>query len=171
MPPYNLLAKGDIELGIVTLAPESPAFAESQLIWNDPLVFMAAKDHTLANEHKISPKNLCQYQAVLPGRNTFTYDMVRRFFEKEKLVLQTAMSTNYLETLKMLTSIGLAWSILPETMLGDDLRVLDVQLKSNRPLPARKLGYIHHRKRTLSNGARAFIRLLIANSQEGATHR
>ena len=128
---YDLLAKGDIELGIVTLAPQEPPYVQSRLIWNDPLAFTAAKDHPLAKSQQISPDTLSRYQAVLPGRNTFTYELVRRFFEKEQLPLQTAMSTNYLETLKMLTSIGLAWSILPETMLDDDLTKLDVRFKNN----------------------------------------
>ena len=163
---YDLLAKGDIELGIVTLSPEDQPLVQPRLIWNDPLVFMAAKDHPLANSGQISPKTLSRHQAVLPGRNTFSYEIIRRFFEKEKLSLQTAMSTNYLETLKMLTSIGLAWSILPETMLDEGLIALDVRLKGNRPLPERKLGYIHHKKRTLSNGAKAFIRLLNAVSEK-----
>ena len=66
------------------------------------------------------------------------------------------MSTNYLETIKMLVSIGLAWSILPRTMLDEQvvrLPLPEVQLQ-------RQLGYILHTGRTLSNAARAFIELL-----------
>ena len=50
----------------------------------------------------------------------------------------------------------LAWSVLPRTMLDDQV----VRL----PLPGiqlqRRLGYILHRERTLSNAARAFMALL-----------
>jgi DNA-binding transcriptional LysR family regulator len=70
------------------------------------------------------------------------------------------MSTNYLETIKMMVSIGLAWSVLPRTMLDDQV----VRL----PLPGiqlqRRLGYILHKERTLSNAARAFMALLDAQS-------
>lgn len=66
------------------------------------------------------------------------------------------MSTNYLETIKMMVSIGLAWSVLPRTMLDEQvvrLPLQDIQL-------SRQLGYIFHTDRTLSNAARAFMVLL-----------
>ena len=66
------------------------------------------------------------------------------------------MSTNYLETIKMMVSIGLAWSVLPRTMLDDQVKPLT--------LPgirlSRQLGYILHTERTLSNAARAFMAML-----------
>ncbi|WP_215201241.1 LysR family transcriptional regulator substrate-binding protein, partial [Escherichia coli] len=65
-------------------------------------------------------------------------------------------STNYLDTINMMVSIGLAWSVLPRTMLDDQvvrLPLQDIQL-------SRQLGYILHTERTLSNAARAFMRLL-----------
>lgn len=69
-----------------------------------------------------------------------------------------AMSTNYLETIKMMVSIGLAWSVLPRTMLDDQVASIalpGIQL-------SRQLGYIVHTERTLSNAARAFMSLLDA---------
>jgi DNA-binding transcriptional LysR family regulator len=81
---------------------------------------------------------------------------VRRLFEAQGLTPNIAMSTNYLETIEMMVSIGLAWSVLPRTMLDDQVARL--------PLPgiqlSRQLGYISHTERTLSNAARAFMTLL-----------
>ncbi|MFO6048635.1 LysR substrate-binding domain-containing protein, partial [Pseudomonas aeruginosa] len=57
---------------------------------------------------------------------------------------------------KMMDSIGLAWGVLPRPMLDDQvvrLPLQDIQL-------SRQLGYILHTERTLSNAARAFMRLL-----------
>jgi len=68
------------------------------------------------------------------------------------------MSTNYMETIKMMVSIGITWSVLPRSMLDEQVVSL--------PLPGiqltRQLGYIVHRERTLSNAARAFMALLDA---------
>jgi DNA-binding transcriptional LysR family regulator len=36
------------------------------------------------------------------------------------------MTTNYLETIKMLAAVGLAWTVLPQTMLDAQVRVLPV---------------------------------------------
>ena len=66
------------------------------------------------------------------------------------------MSTNYLETIKMMVSIGIAWSVLPRTMLDDQV----VRLPVPGVLLERQLGYIVHTERTLSNAARAFMTLL-----------
>jgi DNA-binding transcriptional LysR family regulator len=63
------------------------------------------------------------------------------------------MSTNYLETIKMMVSIGLAWSVLPRTML--DEQVASIALPGIQL--SRQLGYIVHTERTLSNAARAFM--------------
>lgn len=157
---YEMLSRGEIELGIITLSPEKQPSIHSEKLWHDPLGFMAAKDHPLTKLKNVSTEQLSQYQAVLPGRNTFTYQVVQHLFDQEGLKLQTAMSTNYLETLRMLAAIGLAWCILPLTMQDDDLRILNVKLKGALSPPSRELGYILHPKRTLSNAASAFIESL-----------
>jgi DNA-binding transcriptional LysR family regulator len=75
------------------------------------------------------------------------------------------MSTNYLETIKMMVSIGLAWSVLPRTMLDEQvarLPLAGIQLH-------RRLGYILHSERTLSNAAKAFMALLDAQADLAPT--
>ncbi|MNW02499.1 LysR substrate binding domain protein [compost metagenome] len=56
----------------------------------------------------------------------------------------------------MLVSIGLAWSVLPRTMLDEQVTRLPLQGIQL----SRHLGYIVHTERTLSNAARAFMQLL-----------
>lgn len=68
------------------------------------------------------------------------------------------MATNYLETLKMMCSVGLGWSLLPEKMIDHELVELDV---ATAPLH-RPLGYLVHTSRTLSNAARQMIEALEA---------
>jgi DNA-binding transcriptional LysR family regulator len=83
----------------------------------------------------------------------------KKLFETRGLQLQVAISTNYLETIKMLISIGLGWSVLPLTMVDAGthaLQVTDVSI-------SRTLGYIHHSLRTLSNAGSAFIKLVELN--------
>ena len=56
----------------------------------------------------------------------------------------------------MMVSIGLAWSVLPRTML--DEQVASIALPGIQL--TRQLGYIVHTERTLSNAAHAFMTLL-----------
>ncbi len=66
------------------------------------------------------------------------------------------MSTNNLDTIRMMVSIGLGWSLLPHTLLDASLKKLSLETEQIR----RPLGLIYHRNRTLSNAAQAFIKLL-----------
>ncbi|WNF48272.1 LysR family transcriptional regulator [Pseudomonas sp. SG20056] len=155
---YEEVLHGRAELAVITLAPETREPVHAVAVWDDPLDFVAAPEHPLARSQVISLADVAHHPAVFPGGNTFTHHIVRRLFEAQGLMPNIAMSTNYLETIKMMVSIGLAWSVLPRTMLDDQVARL--------PLPGiqltRQLGYISHTERTLSNAARAFMNLLDA---------
>ncbi|WP_394238631.1 LysR family transcriptional regulator [Pseudomonas anguilliseptica] len=155
---YEEVLHGRAELAVITLAPETRDPVHAVAVWDDPLDFVAAPEHPLARSQVISLADVAHHPAVFPGGNTFTHHIVRRLFEAQGLTPNIAMSTNYLETIKMMVSIGLAWSVLPRTMLDEQVARL--------PLPGiqltRQLGYISHTERTLSNAARAFMNLLDA---------
>lgn len=153
---YEEILHGRAELAVITLAPESREPVHAVPVWDDPLDFVAAPEHPLARNQAVTLADVARHPAVFPGDNTFTHHIVRRLFEGQGLTPNIGMSTNYLETIKMMVSIGLAWSVLPRTMLDDQVERL--------PLPGiqlqRRLGYILHKERTLSNAAKAFMRLL-----------
>ncbi|KXS49266.1 MAG: LysR family transcriptional regulator, partial [Marinobacter sp. T13-3] len=78
-------------------------------------------------------------------------------FLEANLPLAPLMPTNYLETIKMMTSVGLGWSVLPVSMLDSSLKVLDV----GHPV-TRVLGAIALSGRQLSNSARAMLKIIEA---------
>jgi DNA-binding transcriptional LysR family regulator len=118
--------------------------------------FVVAIDHPLAKEQKISLSKLNNYQPILPGLKTFTRQMTSERFIEQGLLLDVAMSTNNLDTIKMMVVNGLGWSLLPESMIDQSMHVLTTD---QQPI-YRDLGYIYHRDRTLSNAALKFIALL-----------
>lgn len=153
---YDEILHGRAELAVITLAPEPYGPTNAVRIWDDPLDLVVAPEHALAQQAHVSLEDIAGHPAVFPGGNTFTHHIVRQLFQARGLTPNIAMSTNYLETIKMMVSIGLAWSVLPRTMLDDQVTRLSlpgVQLN-------RQLGYIVHTDRTLSNAARAFMALL-----------
>jgi DNA-binding transcriptional LysR family regulator len=153
---YEQVAHGEIELAVVTLAPVTLDNIISQPVWEDQLCIMTAADHALTRLDQVTLNDLLEYPTILPAANTFTRQLVETIFKDHRIRLEVDMSTNYLETIKMLVSVGMAWSILPLTMLDDSLMVLPIE---NIRL-IRKLGYIYHRDHTLSNAASAFISIL-----------
>lgn len=148
--------QGEQEFGIVTLPPQPPAQLETRAVWPDPLTVVVAKNHPLVTKKRITLTALATYPAILPAPNTYTRQIVERAFTALDLNLDIALSTNYLETIRMLVTVGIGWSVLPETMLDNKLRA--VRLKQLQL--ERKLGIVFHRERTLSNAAKSLINLL-----------
>ena len=149
--------QGNLELAVVTLPPLDIEENKSALtliqIWNDPLVLVTAHDHPLCSLPQICDSDLLQHTAILPSHGTFTRTLIDQHFDQQTQPLEINLETNYLETIKMLVSIGQGWSILPETLVDITLRPHYGHFSAQRIL-----GIAHHQKRTLSNAAQAFIK-------------
>ena len=150
---YQLINSGELELALATLAPKKDKHIHQQNIWNDRLCFMVSKDHTLCQKDSINLETLLSEPAILPSTNTYTGKLIKDIFEQQHLIIESDIETNYLETIRMMVSIGLGWTVLPNTMLNEQLHPLSI----NDTQLNRELGYILHEKRTLSNAAKAFL--------------
>ena len=158
---HEKVLRGDVDFAIVTLAPDIDLPLQGEVIWTDELVFVASNEHPLSSIKQHSLEHLSQEAAILPDLNTFTGRLIQEAFDKRGLKLNLNMATNYLETIKMMVTVGLGWSVLPRTMLDESLQVLDLK---NIHL-ARQLGIVSHRKRTLGKAAEAFYELLRAKQE------
>ena len=151
---YQMVRSGQVELAVVTLNPvETDLDADliAKLVWHDPLVFVS----TAANLRIDTMQKLAEHPCILPGLATYTGRIVLDRFAQAGIALKPTLSTNYLETIGMLVSVGLGWSVLPQSMIGD-LDALEVDCD---PI-SRSLGSVINGKRTLSNSASAFLTVL-----------
>jgi len=153
---YELIMQGAVELAVVTLAPTAEASIITLPIWPDPLDFMVQVGDELLRQPTQDLKTLSIHPAVLPGLNTYTGQIVKGLFDQHGLQLQVSMATNYLETVRMMASVGLGWTVLPRSMRDDSLATMQV---SGAHLE-RTLGVVYHRGRSLSRAARAFMEAL-----------
>lgn len=146
---------GRVELALTTLGPAtSPLRAVP--VWDDPLEFVVAPDHPLAGRGEVGLDEIAAHPAVLPDAGTFTHRIVAGALAAAGLSLRLRMTSNAMETVRMLVAVGLAWSVLPHTMLDAQTTVLRVPGLHLR----RQLGHVTHAGRTRSNAARAFMALL-----------
>jgi DNA-binding transcriptional LysR family regulator len=150
---HELITRGKIELAVVTLAPKSSDNVISIPVWPDPLDFMVATDHPLCGREQVDLQEISTHPAILPGLNTYTGQIVKHLFDEHKLQLQLSMATNYLETIRMMASVGLGWTVLPRSMVDESLAALPVMGAQIE----RTLGIIYHPGRSLSRAAQAFI--------------
>lgn len=150
------IANNELELAVVTLPEATDDRLECEPVWVDQMVVVMATDHKLANSEEIDALALLDHPAILPSIGTFTRKIIDGLFTDTRDRLNIALETNYLETIKVMVSANLGWSILPSSMadsslVGRRLRGLDVQ---------RPLGIVTRRHRTLSLSSKAMIELL-----------
>lgn len=153
---YEAVLSGDLELGIVTLPPVADSRLIAEAIWDDPLAFVAGTDHPLAQKSQVLLADLTDHPAILPSLNTFTRQIAAELFQQAGLNLNVTMTTNYLETIRMMVSIGLGWSVLPASMANEEMKVLPLHHVEMH----RTLGVVYHPRRTLSRAAGAMLGIL-----------
>ncbi len=116
--------QGELELGIVTLPPDPAPLLHTIPVWRDPLCIVASPEHPLTTGKPVKVEALARYSAILPSPGTYTRELLERVVEPLGVELRVGLSTNYLETIKMMVSVGLGWSLLPETMVDEDVVAL-----------------------------------------------
>ncbi|VAW64594.1 Cys regulon transcriptional activator CysB [hydrothermal vent metagenome] len=149
----HCVLRGEVELATATLPEQNWKHLDYQTIWHDPLDIVISKQHPDAGSATVNIKQLSKIPAILPSKNTFTRLLLEQALDLNEQNLNIAMETNYLETIKMMVSIGLGWSVLPVSMLSGDISPLNIQGIEFERL----LGVVSHRQRTLSNAARMLI--------------
>lgn len=152
----HAIEHGELELGIVTLPLQPAKVLKTLEIWPDPLDIVVNKSHPLTQYKKVTPELLSEHTAILPTLGTYTRQIFEQTMQAHHLKLKVGLSTNYLETIKMMVSVGLGWSILPRTMVNQELKTL----KINGFKLQRKLGVVWHSGHTLSNAAKAMCESL-----------
>lgn len=153
----HAIETGKLEIGVVTLPTTPHPKLDIEPIWNDALRIVVGNNHPLSQDKgSIDGKRLVQYPAILPGAETYTRIIIEEALKRIGVTPQVSLSTNYLETIKMLVSVDLGWSVLPESMIDKEITALKVSGFSQQ----RQLGSLYHRERTLSNAARAFLDIL-----------
>ena len=95
------------------------------------------------------------YPSLLPSAKTYTSQITLAEFEKQGLKPKVSMSNNPLESIRMLVSIGLGWSVLPKTLVNQDLQVLNLDLQLQR-----ELGMVWHPARIQSKAAEELINMM-----------
>jgi DNA-binding transcriptional LysR family regulator len=161
------LAKGELDIAFATLPLNEHPKLSMQAVWRDPLKFVCAHTHPLSKFKKPTLEDLGKFEAILPETDTVTFEIIESAFKKEKVSLDRALPSryretiskmsSYMETIKMMASVGLGWAVLPEHMANDaDLLTLNAGPK----LLYRELGVLQRKGKTLSTAGQAFLAIL-----------
>jgi len=163
----DAILQGEVELAIITLPLKCPPPLLAEALWTDVLRVAVAPRHPLAARKKITPFMLIEHPAILPESGTFTRTLIEDAFEPLELKPHVVLSTNYLETIKMMVSVGLGWSLLPVSMLDHTLAspfLTGLHIE-------RRLGVLRHSGHTLSNAAQTMLAQLHESAFKKASAR
>ena len=148
------VVKGEIEMAIITLPSILPERLVATPLWKDPMQIVCAKDHPLT--HSTDMHDLESYPAILPDNNTMTRQLVETELSKHELDINVRLSSNHLESIRMMVEIGLGWSVLPKTLESNELHACHYDaFQLNR-----ELGVVTHQQRTLTRAATLLIERL-----------
>lgn len=151
---YEQVVSGDIELALVTF----PHIQDSRLthidIWQEQMQIACHQEHPLLN--KSEPlKALANFDAILPPAHTFPRDLFENNLQELGITHGRVKTASYLEVIAKLAACKMGWTILPEALIQPPLIALTREGQSFR-----QMGIIHRSNKSLSNAAKAFIKLL-----------
>ena len=126
---HKAVLEGDVALAFLTLPPTFDRRLAYHTLWSDPLHFVTGVLSPLAQQSSISLLQLARHPAILPAANTYTSQI----------------------------TLGLGWSVLPETLINQDLVKID--LNENIELQ-RHLGLVINPNLTRSSGTDALLDML-----------
>lgn len=151
---------GEIELAIITLPTHLAGHLSSKLnaqaLWHDPMQIFCARNHALRKAKDIAA--LADYPAILPDTNTITRQLVEKELAIHGIKINVRLSSNHLESIRMMVEIGLGWSVLPKTLASKELHACQFKQLTF----SRELGIITHRQRTLTHAAELLIKRIEA---------
>ena len=123
---HKAVLDGELSMAFLTLPPVYDKRLTYHTLWSDPLYFVTGAISPLAHKHDITLERLAHYPAILPAANTYTSQITLAEFAKHNLKPYATMSTNPLESIRMLVSVGLGWSVLPQTLINQEIAHIDM---------------------------------------------
>lgn len=165
---HKAVLEGAVSLAFLTLPPTFDRRLSYHTLWSDPLHFVTGVVSPLAKESDVTLLKLARYPAILPSADTFTSQITLAEFAKHDLHPYATMSTNPLESIRMLVSVGLGWSVLPETLINQDLVKIDMKEQTEL---SRHLGIVVNPALTLSSSTQALLEVLGIENVQKSTQK
>lgn len=144
----------------VTLQPRNEEQFEFHPLFTDELTFLVGAMHPWAREGHVVRSEIPKQSYVLYNKNSYTFRMVRDYFNQEDMVLNTVIELGSMEAIKELVKLGLGVGILAPWIAQKELQEKSlVALPLGRRKMKRNWGVIHWRGRRLSLAEETFLGL------------
>jgi len=155
----ELVRENKVDLAI-TMEPRNEEQFEFHPLFTDELTFLVGAMHPWASEGHVVRSEIPKQSYVLYNKNSYTFRMVRDYFNQEDMVLNTVIELGSMEAIKELVKLGLGVSILAPWIAQKEIQEKSlVAFPLGRRKMKRSWGVIHWRGRRLSLAEETFLSL------------
>lgn len=151
-----MVTRGELDLGIVTLPTGLPAL-EERILFQQELVLVVPKRHTLTNKRPIRLRDLQGEPMLLLEEVTRTGRLLRDYFAERDFAPNVVLDTSSFEVIKRYVAEGIGISFLPkETVTSRDNGLLILPFLG---LPRVTIGAVWRKGAYQTRAAQAFMKL------------
>lgn len=155
----DLLHDQKIDLAIA-LEPKHHEQLTYTELFTDELNFAVGPDHPWAKQGHATRAEIPTQNYIFYSKNSYTFQMVGKYFSQEDMVLNSVMELGSMEAIKEMVKVGVGISVLAPWIVKRDVdEGTLVTLPLGRRKLKRKWGVIHWRNKPLSHPEQAFIDL------------
>ncbi len=97
----------------VTVEPRNERELDFHRLFTDELSFFVAPAHPWAKGKKAIPAQIAKQPCILYKRNSYTFDLIEKYFLRQSIVLNTIIELGSVDAIKEVVKRGLGVGILP----------------------------------------------------------
>ncbi len=153
------VVEGELDLAVVPLPLKDPRVSIEPLL-TEPLLLVVGHNHPFSSRKEIDIADLAEETFVTMGDTSTLAAQIQGFFGDHNFVPKIGYRCAQVATLKLLVSMGLGISILPQVAHTHDDEGSLIYLHISGTAPTRELAVIRHLQRYQSRGAEQFLALL-----------
>lgn len=158
------VVEGELDLAVVPLPVEDRRVSVEPIL-TEPLLLVVGKSHPIARRTETSIDEIAEENFISMGTSSTTAEQIRVFFGGHDFAPRIGYRCAQIRTVKLLVSMGLGISILPQLARRENEQDL-VYLRLTGSQPTRDLAIIRHMQRYQSRGAEQFLALLRQHTRE-----
>lgn len=160
------LQNNTTDLVIMGQPPDNAAL-NSIGFMDNPLVVIAAPDHSLSRKKRIPLTELVQHEFVVRETGSGTRLAMQRFFDQHNVTLRTTTEVTNNEAIKHSVAAGLGLGIVSLHTLQQQLALKQVSILDVVEFPIQRVWFaVHHQNKYLGPAAMAFLEFTIKNTRK-----
>jgi DNA-binding transcriptional LysR family regulator len=163
-----LLRDGEADFAVGPMFEIPPDILFHPLVTYEPKL-ITRRDHPLANQGRVTLKDIAKYPLILPPKNLSTHNIVESVFAEHQLDHDVKLEVGGYDVIKRYVELGLGISIVMSHCLSGADHLHSVPL--GRYFPKRTYGIVLRKGHTLPPAAERFVAMIRSGTKASGNGR